>query len=89
MSVDKRDRRLIRHFMLAKQDALLPLLYNIYIQELMKKQWNSTDEAKVGGQLVNATRFADDQAMVATSIAGLHILMNMLIHQEDRPMICK
>ena len=39
---------------------------------------NSTDGAKVGGQLVVAIRFADDQAMVASSNTGLQRIMNML-----------
>ena len=57
---------------------LSPLLFNIYIQSLMNEALeNSTDGVKVG-QLVNVIRFADDQAMVASSNAGLQRIMNIM-----------
>ena len=58
---------------------LSPLLFNIYIQELLNEALeNSKDGVKVGGQLVNAVRFADDQAMVANTNAGLQRIMDCL-----------
>ena len=58
---------------------LSPLLFNIYIQQLiMEAMENVEDGVKVGGQLVNAIRFADDQAMVASTNAGLQRIMDSL-----------
>jgi len=37
---------------------------------------NIEDGVKVGGHLVNAVRFADDQTMVANSKAGLQRIIN-------------
>src|SRR6218665_2922427 len=37
-----------------------------------------TESIKVGGQLTNAQRFADDQAMIAASQKGLHRMMDRL-----------
>jgi len=44
---------------------LLPLLFNLYIEELIREALKNTEEeAKVGGKIVKALRFADDQAML-------------------------
>ena len=56
-----------------------PQEFNIYIEALMKKAMeNQKDGVKVGGQIVQAVRFADDQAMVANSNAGLQRIMDCL-----------
>jgi len=39
---------------------------------------DAADVVKVGGQLVQAVRFADDQAMVASSNLGLQRIMDEL-----------
>mgnify|MGYP003416914146 FL=1 len=58
---------------------LAPLLFNIYIQALIDEAMDGgEDGVKVGGQLVKAIRFADDQAMLASSNAGLQRIMNRL-----------
>ncbi len=58
---------------------LSPLLFNIYIEELIREALEKIDEGvKVGGQLVKALRFADDQAMVASNQEGLQRMMNIL-----------
>ena len=58
---------------------LSPLLFNIYIEELVKEAMEKiNDGVKVGGKLVKALRFADDQAMVASSQGGLQRMMNAL-----------
>jgi len=45
---------------------LAPVLFNIYIEEMMREAMEEmTEGIKVGGQLTNALRFADDQAMIA------------------------
>src|SRR6266536_4337737 len=63
---------------------LSPMLYNIYIQELITEALeNSEDGVKVGGTLVNAVRFADDQAMVANSNAGLQRIMHSLNNTSE------
>lgn len=56
-----------------------PLEFNIYIEALVKKAMeHQKDGVKVGGQIVQAVRFADDQAMVANSNAGLQRIMDSL-----------
>ena len=51
---------------------LSPILFNIYIEEMMREAMEEMPEGmKVGGQLTNALRFADDQAMIAASQKGL------------------
>ena len=58
---------------------LSPLLFNIYIEELIQEAMEGTVEGiKVGGRLINALRFADDQAMLAATQKGLQRLMNQL-----------
>jgi len=55
---------------------LSPLLFNIYIQELMNEAVaDSTDGEKVGGELLHSIRLADDQAMVASSEEDLQSMM--------------
>src|SRR5688572_33494243 len=58
---------------------LSPLLFNIYIEELIQEALEETEEGvKVGGRLIKALRFADDQAMLATTQAGLQKMMDKL-----------
>ena len=58
---------------------LSPLLFNIYIEMLVTEALERVDDGiKVGGSLMKAIRFADDQAMVASSNAGLQRIMNTL-----------
>jgi len=60
------------------QSCLLsPLLFNIYIQSLVDEALeNIEDGVKVGGHLVIAVRFSDDQAMIANSKFGLQRIMD-------------
>ena len=50
------------------------------MQELITEAFENSEEdgVKVGGTLVNAVRFADGQAMVANSNAGLQRIMDNL-----------
>jgi retron-type reverse transcriptase len=58
---------------------LSPLLFNIYIEELIQEAMEETEEGiKVGGRLIKALRFADDQAMLATTQEGLQRMMDQL-----------
>src|SRR6218665_2381823 len=58
---------------------LSPILFNIYIEEMMREAMEEMPEGiKVGGQLTNALRFADDQAMIAASQKGLQRMMDRL-----------
>ena len=58
---------------------LSPLLFNIYIQEVLNETLdNVTDGVTTGGRLVQAIRFADDQAMTASSGEGLQRMMEAL-----------
>src|SRR6218665_1606882 len=56
---------------------LSPLLFNIYIEELVREAVEDLEEGtKVGGRWIKALRFADDQAMVAKSQKGLQAMMD-------------
>ena len=52
-----------------------PLLFNIYIQQLIEEALENT---KVSGLLVKAVQCADDQAMVSSSNAGLRRIIDAL-----------
>ena len=57
---------------------LSPLLFNIYIyiyiEELTREALEDTEEGiRVGGKIIKALRFADDQAMLAGSEYDLHV----------------
>jgi len=57
--------------------SLSPLLFNIYIEELIREALENTEEGiKVGGKTVKAMRFADDQAMLAGSECDLQRMMD-------------
>jgi len=55
---------------------LSSLLFNIYIQEVLNETLdNVADGVATGGRLVQTIRFADDQAMTASSEEGLQRMM--------------
>src|ERR1043165_1859263 len=59
--------------------SAITTLFNIYIEELIQEAMEGTGEGiRVGGRLIQALRFADDQAMLATTQEGLQRLMNQL-----------
>ena len=56
---------------------LSPLLFIIYAEALVKEATNdAVDGVKVGGSVVTAIRFSDDQAMLGSTIKGLQRLMD-------------
>src|SRR5688572_26839360 len=58
---------------------LSPILFNIYIEEIIRETLEDMEEGiKVGGRMVKALRFADDQAMMASSQEGLQRMMDRL-----------
>src|SRR3984885_14147392 len=58
---------------------LSPLLFNIYIEEIIKEALEDLEEGiKVGGMRIRALRFADDQAMMAGSEEGLQTIIDRL-----------
>jgi len=58
---------------------LSPMLFNIYIQEVLNETLdNVADGVVTGGRLVQAIRFADDQAMMGSSEEGLQRTMEAL-----------
>ena len=58
---------------------LSPQLFNIYAEAIMKESMEGVeDRVLVGGHLVQAVRFADDQAMIASSVNGLQNIMTKL-----------
>jgi len=63
---------------------LSPLLFNIYIEGLVRYAVDDLEEGiNVGGRLTKALRFADDTAMVAKSQKGLKEIMERL-HTTSR-----
>jgi hypothetical protein len=58
---------------------LSPLLFTIYVETMMVEAMEDVEEGvKIGGQWVRDVRFADDQAMVASTEEGLQTIMNKL-----------
>jgi hypothetical protein len=59
--------------------SLSPKLFNIYIEEIVRETLEEVNEGiKVGGRLVKALRFADDQAMLAGTQKELQRMMDRL-----------
>jgi hypothetical protein len=69
-----------------RQGCLLsPLLFNIYAEAMMKEAMEELDEGvKIGGHLFQAIRFADDQAMTASTAEGLQTIMTKLNEVVER-----
>jgi len=63
-----------------RQGCLLsPVLFSIYVEMMMIEAMGRVDEGVVvGGELMKDVRFADDQAMIASSEKGLQKLMDSL-----------
>ena len=61
-----------------RQGGLLStILYNIYAEFMITEALeNNSDGIKIGGKLVAAVRYADDQAMISNTNAGLQRIMN-------------
>ena len=59
--------------------CLSPLLFNLYVEEMMLEAMEGIEEGiKIGGKLLKDVRFADDQAMAASSEEGLQKIMDGL-----------
>ena len=61
--------------------SLLPIgiLFNLHIEELVREALQDSEEGvKVGGRLITALRFADDQVMVAGTEDDLQRMMDRL-----------
>ena len=59
--------------------SISPLLFNIYAEAMMEEAMEDLEEGiKVGGNLLQDVRFADDQGMVAGSEIGLQKIMDRL-----------
>jgi len=60
--------------------CLSPLLFTVYAEMMMIEAMEGIEEGiKVGGKLLQDVRFADDQAMVASSELGLQKLLDGLV----------
>jgi len=58
---------------------LSPQQFNIYAEKMMEDAMTGIDEGvKIGGALLKDIRFADDQAMVASTQEGLQKIMDAL-----------
>src|SRR6218665_3723247 len=63
---------------------LSPILFNIYIEEIMREAMEEmTEGIKVGGNLTNALRFVADQAMIAASQKGPQRMMDRLSKMSE------
>ena len=56
-----------------RQGCLMsPILFNIYAEAMIREVLDDVAEGvKVGGKLIKAVRFANDQAMIGTTETGL------------------
>ena len=58
---------------------LSPLLFSIYAEMMMKEAMEGVEDGiKVGGEIVNDVRFADDQRMISNTERGLQKIMGRL-----------
>jgi len=80
--------------------TLLPLLFNLYDEAIMREATKNEDNGvKVGNCLMNSVRFADDKAIIARSVKGLQELMDninrvtheygMKINLKETKVTCK
>ena len=69
-----------------RQGCLLsPLLFNIYAEAMMKEAMEEVEEGvRIGGHRIQAVRFADDQAMTASTADGLQNIMTKLNEVVER-----
>ena len=59
--------------------CLSPLLFNIYVEAMLREALDKIDEGiRVGGHLIRTVRYADDQATVASSVEGLQLMVNRM-----------
>ena len=64
---------------------LLPLVFNIYVEAMMKEAMEKVEEGvRIGGHRIQAVRFADDQAMTASTADGLQNIMTKLNEVVER-----
>jgi len=64
---------------------LSPLLFNLYIQYVINEALEVIQEGvKVGGVLILAIRFADDQAIVSHTVKGLQVIMDALQDTSEK-----
>ena len=60
---------------------LLPTLFNIYLEDLMKNCFLNTGGVNIGGRRIKCIRFAEDMALLAEDE---RMLKNMLMELKDR-----
>ena len=67
--------------------CMSPLLFSLYAEKMMIEAMEGLEAGvKVGGELVEDVRFANDQGMVASTAKGLQTLMDRLVevaHRKD------
>ena len=63
-----------------RQGCLLsPILFNIYYEAMLRDALSRVNEGiRVGGHLIKTVRFVDDQAILATSVKGLQLMMDKM-----------
>ena len=55
--------------------CLSPTLFNIYAEKIMNEALEETEGLKVGGESIKTIKYADDQAIIATSQRELEIML--------------
>ena len=64
---------------------LSPLLFNIFLEVVIALATGASDRgALIGGQLIENLRFADDIAMLAETVANLHLSVDGLVDSSRR-----
>ena len=60
---------------------LLPILFNIYLEDLMKNCFPNTANVNIGGRRIKCIRFADDMVLLTED---KRMLENILIELNER-----
>jgi len=68
-----------------QERPLSPLLFNLYIQYVINEALEDIHEGvKVGGVLIPAIQFADNQVMVSHTVRGLQVIMDALQDTSEK-----
>lgn len=65
--------------------VLSPLLFNMYSENIFQEAlYNRTEGVRMGGEVINNIRYADDTAIMAESIEDLQLLLNRVYEASRR-----
>ena len=63
--------------------CLSPTLFNIYMEDMVRKCWERNKGVKIGGRSVKSVRFADDMIIFAENTQELNEMLKSLEEMED------